>query len=103
MLKDVARITTQQVNTNGYVCRWGGEEILILISGSSIEKVKRISENIRRNVANHPFELNNKWIHCTLTLGVATYRDGDTIEDTISNADYNLYQGKRNGKNTVVA
>lgn len=103
VLKDVARITTQQVNTNGYVCRWGGEEILILISGSSIEKVKRISENIRRNVANHPFELNNKWIHCTLTLGVATYRDGDTIEDTISNADYNLYQGKRNGKNTVVA
>lgn len=103
VLKDVARITTQQVGTDGYVCRWGGEEILILISGSSKEKVNRISENIRRNVANHLFELNNKWIHCTLTLGVATYRDGDTIEDTISNADYNLYQGKRNGKNTVVA
>ena len=103
VLKDVARITTQQVGTNGYVCRWGGEEILILIIGSSKEKANRISENIRRNVANHPFELNNKWIHCTLTLGVATYRDGDTIEDTISNADYNLYRGKRNGKNTVVA
>ena len=103
VLKDVAHITAQQVDSNGYVCRWGGEEILILINESSKEKVKRIAENIRRNVANHIFELNNKWIHCTLTLGIAIHKDGDTIEETIANADYNLYQGKRNGKNRVVA
>lgn len=103
VLKEVAHITTQQVGSNGYVCRWGGEEILILINGSALEKIKRISENIRRNVANHLFELNNKWIHCTLTLGIATHKEGSTVDQTISKADYNLYQGKRNGKNRVVA
>ena len=103
VLKEVAQITTQMVKSNGYVCRWGGEEILILINISSKDQVRRIAESIRRNVANHVFELNNRWIHCTLTLGVSIYRDGDTIEETITNADYNLYQGKRNGKNKVVA
>lgn len=103
VLREVAAITTQQVGSSGYVCRWGGEEILILISSSAKEKAGRIAENIRRNVANHVFELNNRWIHCTLTLGISAYREGDTVEETITNADYNLYQGKRKGKNTVVA
>ena len=103
VLREVAAITMQQVGTNGYVCRWGGEEILILVSSSAKENAGRIAENIRRNVANHVFELNNKWIHCTLTLGIAVYKEGDTIEATITNADYNLYQGKRTGKNMVVA
>lgn len=103
VLREVAMITTQQVGSNGYVCRWGGEEILILVSSSTKENAGRIAENIRRNIANHVFELNNKWIHCTLTLGISAYKDGDTIEETITNADYNLYRGKRNGKNRVVA
>ncbi len=103
VLKEIARITMQQVASNGYVCRWGGEEILILVSSSAKETAGRIAENIRRNVANHVFELNSKWIHCTLTLGIAAYKDGDSIEETITNADYNLYQGKRSGKNKVVA
>lgn len=103
VLKEVAQITTQQVKSNGYVCRWGGEEILILVNSSGNDQVRRIAENIRRNVANHVFELNNRWIRCTLTLGISTYKEGDTIEETITNADSNLYQGKRNGKNKVVA
>ncbi len=103
VLKEVARIITRQVGDNGYVCRWGGEEILILVSGSAQENAARIAENIRRNVANHVFELNNKWIHCTLTLGVSTYKEGQTVEETITDADGHLYQGKRSGKNKVVA
>lgn len=103
VLKEIAQIVTQQVNSIGYVCRWGGEEILILINNSSKDYAKHIAENIRRNVANHLFEMNNLWIHCTLTLGIAAYQNGDMIEDTITNADYNLYQGKKSGKNRVVA
>ncbi|MCM1535958.1 MAG: diguanylate cyclase [Clostridium sp.] len=103
VLKEIANIIVKQVSANGYVCRWGGEEILILVSGSAKENAARIAENIRSNVANHVFELNNKWVHCTLTLGVSTYREGQTVEETITDADDHLYQGKRSGKNKVVA
>lgn len=102
VLHDIAEITVNQVNEHGYVCRWGGEEILILISNSPREKTLQIAENIRRRVDNHVFELNGKWIRCTLTLGVALYEEGKTLEEIISMADYNLYRGKRNGKNKVV-
>lgn len=102
VLKGIASITSDQVKGQGYVCRWGGEEILILINNASKESSFRIAENIRRNVANRVFELNNKWIHCSLTLGVALYDGKESVEDTITRADYNLYCGKRNGKNAVI-
>lgn len=102
VLKGVARITTEQVKEHGYVCRWGGEEILILLNNASEESSFRIAENIRRNVANRVFDLNEKWIHCSLTLGIALHNNKEAVEDTITRADYNLYCGKRNGKNAVV-
>lgn len=102
VLKGVANITTEQVKERGYVCRWGGEEILILLNNASEESSFRIAENIRRNVANRVFDLNEKWIHCSLTLGIALHNSEEAVEDTITRADYNLYCGKRNGKNAVV-
>ncbi len=102
VLKGIAKIMTAQVKEHGYVCRWGGEEILILINNASLEAAYRISENIRRNVANKVFECNSKWIHCSMTLGIAAHNKKDTVEETITQADYNLYRGKRTGKNTVV-
>ncbi len=102
VLKGVANITTEQVKEHGYVCRWGGEEILILLNNASEESSFRIAENIRRNVANRVFDLNEKWIHCSLTLGIALHNSEEAVEDTITRADYNLYCGKRNGKNAVV-
>lgn len=102
VLKGVAKITTEQVREKGYVCRWGGEEILILLNNASEESSYRIAENIRRNVANKVFDLNEKWIHCSLTLGIALHEKRETVEETITRADYNLYRGKRGGKNAVV-
>lgn len=102
VLKGVASITAEQVKEKGYVCRWGGEEILILLNNASEENTFRIAENIRRNVANQMFDLNEKWIHCSLTLGIAFHHSDEAVEETITRADYKLYRGKRSGKNVVI-
>lgn len=102
VLKEIAHIISQQVSENGHVCRWGGEEILILCS-VKLNKTCEIAESIRCHVENHAFSLHGKSIHCSLTLGVATHRPGNTVEDTITHADRRLYYGKHNGKNRVVS
>ncbi len=101
-LHDIAQIAVQQVGEHGYVCRWGGEELLILISNSTHEQTYQIAESIRYHVARHNFESGGQRIHCTLTLGIAIYQRGMSIEETITHADGKLYQGKQSGKNTVV-
>lgn len=102
VLKEISNIIGQQVNENGHVCRWGGEEILILCN-VKLHKTCEIAENIRSQVENHVFSLHETSIHCTLTLGVAAHRPGNTVEDTITHADRRLYHGKHNGKNRVVS
>lgn len=101
VLKEIAEIMKQQMDGHGYVCRWGGEEILIL-SNVNPEQTRSIMEKIRRNVANHIFIYGEKLIRCSITIGIAAHKSGAVVEDTISSADYNLYHGKRNGKNQVV-
>lgn len=102
VLKEIAGIIQQLVSDNGYVCRWGGEEILILSNGS-LDHTCQIAESIRSDVEKHIFSLHDKSIHCSITLGIASHKKGATIEETITHADTRLYYGKQNGKNRVVS
>lgn len=102
VLKEIARIVQDQVEHHGYACRWGGEEMLLLLRGD-LEQVCRIAEAIRCAVRDFTFCLKDQGIRCTITIGVAQHRAGDRIDRTITCADNNLYYGKRNGKNIVVS
>ena len=102
VLKEISRIIQDQVRGHGQVCRWGGEEILIL-SQEKLDRTCEIAERIRASVSEHVFTLHETSIHCSLTLGVASHRPGNTIEDTITHSDRRLYYGKQNGKNRVVS
>lgn len=102
VLREIAQIIQRQVKEYGQVCRWGGEEILLLIGGS-LEQACEIAENIRRDVSEFDFVMEDLTIHCSITIGVALHRLGETIDNTITHADNNLYYGKRNGKNQVVS
>lgn len=101
VLKEVAHIVQQQVSDSGYVCRWGGEEILVL-SNDRLDYACETAENIRHDVEEHIFCCRGKELRCTLTLGVAGHRVGNAVEDTIKHADSRLYYGKQNGRNRVV-
>lgn len=102
VLKEISHIIRTQVGENGHVCRWGGEEILIL-GRVPLDVTCQIAERIRSDVESHIFNCHNQSIHCSLTLGVAAHRQGNTVEETITHADRRLYYGKQNGKNRVVS
>lgn len=102
VIKDIANIIQQAVKEHGYVCRWGGEEILILCR-EELDMTCTIAETIRSNVEKHIFSCQGKSIHCSLTLGVAAHNQNRTAEETITHADSRLYYGKQNGKNRVVS
>lgn len=102
VLKEIARTVKDQVDSGGCVCRWGGEEMLLIVHGD-MEQACRIAESIRYKVENAVFCLGGQSIRCTITIGVAPHQKGNTIDQTITHADNNLYYGKRNGKNRVVS
>ena len=91
-------------NSEGYtVCRWGGEEFLLVgrLKGSTAECVEKI-EILRKQIMESLFVYEERKLQLTVTAGYEEYREGTAIEEWINGADKKLYKGKRNGKNQVV-
>ncbi|MCM1179314.1 MAG: GGDEF domain-containing protein [Clostridium sp.] len=101
VLISVSGVISGNVREKDYVCRWGGEEILILLQ-ADLETAVTVAERIGKDVASTVVKCNEKEVSVTVTMGVAQYRQGVTIRSLIDEADQNLYYGKKHGKNQVV-
>ena len=85
------------------ICRWGGEEIVILMRNYGLNAAKAKVEKLRKNIESEPTVFFNKKIPITVTIGVAEFKnDHKDPEDIIKVADARMYYGKQHGKNIVV-
>lgn len=101
VLVDVATIISSTVRESDVVCRWGGEEILILVA-DPIETASICAERIRKKLEEHHTIFGDYDINVTMTFGISESIPGYKIEQLIQQADDKLYQGKREGKNRVI-
>jgi diguanylate cyclase (GGDEF)-like protein len=99
MLVEIAEIAKNN-STEDFVSRFGGEEFIV-ITKIDDEAIKKI-EDIRKKIEEHVFKFNGIDLHATITIGVAKYDEGMSIDEWIIQADKRLYDGKTSGKNKVV-
>ncbi len=102
VLKFVSRIISSVVDKEDRVFRWGGEEMLVLTPGG-VEEATSLAEHIRDTVEvnsiNYRGEVN---VAVTVTIGVTSFENGNSMKEMMDKVDKNLYKGKHNGKNQVV-
>lgn len=107
VLKAVAEIIRNNCGDR-ISCRWGGEEFVIVGSDSELDAKGRhpeivLLDGIRRDVAIKDFVYDDATtVNLTVTIGVANYQKGQTVDEWINVADERLYRGKQTGKNKVV-
>ncbi|MBQ7158157.1 MAG: diguanylate cyclase [Treponema sp.] len=82
--------------------RWGGEEFLILFNGDT-EAAQAVAEQVRKEIEDLALKHEYEIVKFTVTAGVTTYKAGMTYMDLFRRVDENLYKGKNNGKNQVIA
>lgn len=102
VLVAVAKTIQSMCGPNDAVCRWGGEEILILIQ-EPLEMGVVKAEKIRSSIEQIVVDFQGQRIIITMTFGVTESMPGFRIENLIQQADDKLYYGKKHGKNQVVA
>ncbi len=102
VLVTVADSISSQLRDTDFVCRWGGEEILIVIDGR-LQTATAIAERMRTNIANMEVMHEGQRVNVTMTFGVAQAEKNYRIEDLIQLADTRLYYGKEHGRNQVVS
>lgn len=102
VLKNLAEIFTSYSRAGDVVCRYGGEEFLILLPGADLDVTSRRAEDWRRAFEQSRIEFEGKVLSSTLSLGVAIFPEqGHTSDELLKLADHALYLSKRNGKNQV--
>ena len=103
VLKQVAQLLKTSVRATDVVCRYGGEEISIILPNTQKDIAKSTAEKICQRIASKKFKLNNNQeSNVTVSLGVSTFpSDGDNASQIIEAADKRLYQSKHNGRNQV--
>lgn len=103
VLQEVAQRLKRNTRATDFVCRYGGEEMSIILPFTDREEAESNAERICKAISEKPFKLpNNVECEVTISLGVSTYpQDGDTPQKIIERADKALYWAKEHGRNQV--
>lgn len=102
ILKKMADRISKEARKVDRVCRYGGEEIAIILPETSVNNALKFGLRLNKLVATFPFIANEHQIDLTVSIGVAAYpehADNDTF--LISAADKALYAAKQTGRNQV--
>ncbi|MGS0689679.1 sensor domain-containing diguanylate cyclase [Shewanella sp. 30m-9] len=102
VIQTVSHMLKSQLKEDDLLCRWGGEEFLILLPNSSLSQSSELAEKIRQQVAERLLRVNGCEINVTLSCGAAQHRASEQAEDLINRVDIALYQAKEQGRNRVV-
>lgn len=103
VLRQVAKILKTNSRATDYVCRYGGEEMTIILPNTNAEDALFNANRICKAVADTPFHLTPvDKVNVTISLGVSTFPDNaQTPQDLIEWADKGLYYAKEHGRNQV--
>lgn len=104
IIKSVAQVFMKSFRKTDVICRYGGEEFLVILPASDLMGAKIAAEKARIAVETTRFEFDGNVIPVTISLGVAQLLVGqESSKETIARADSALYSSKQNGRNQVCA
>ncbi len=106
VLKLVAELLAEHARAADTVCRYGGDEFVVILSSADAASAAAFAERFRRRLRDRAqVALSTGTVAITATVGIATFledADARTPEDLLRLADLRLYEGKRAGRNRVV-
>ncbi len=98
-LKIIAQMMLDYVRQSDYVFRIGGEEFVLLLSNTEVDKANEMIEKLRSAIADSSFHFKGERVSVTLSAGLTQTRENDDVESMYERADAALYKAKNSGRN----
>jgi diguanylate cyclase (GGDEF)-like protein len=100
-LRQVASILKQGIRQADLLCRYGGDEFVMLLSQTPPDQALVLAERLRQRIAKSSLSRMEPGCKITVSIGVAGLRPEMSTDDLIKEADAAHYRAKQAGKNRV--
>lgn len=102
VLQGVAAAIKAGLRASDIICRWGGEEFLVILKNTDLASATAVAESVRSRVQQQRFPIDGgAELNTTISAGVSISRDDDRGDECLQRADALLYLAKQNGRNRV--
>lgn len=102
VLKALSQMLLSILRNSDIICRWGGEEFVVLMPEINLEEACHIAERIRKRAEEEAVYAADSRIGFSVSIGVTSYQGQLTIEELLHEADKALYIAKTEGRNKVI-
>jgi len=97
-LIEVSKMFLKMLRAVDIICRWGGEEFIILLPTADLDSAVLIAQKIQNSLREVKID---KVGRITASFGVSEVREGEEMQDAINRADKALYLAKKSGRDCV--
>jgi len=102
VLQSIARVATGALRQTDYFGRYGGEEFVLVLTGTMVDGAFITAERVRTRIEALRFPSINPDLRVTVSIGIADLRFNEDTELTFKRADDALYKAKQSGRNRCI-
>lgn len=102
VLRLISMQLSRRLRKTDYIGRFGGEEFVVLMPGTSLEQGAIALEELRAGIEASPFHFKNEPVPVTISIGYTQFSHGDTLDSVFERADQAMYRAKDQGRNRAV-
>ncbi len=100
-LKTMCRTVQHNLRSGNVLGRWGGEEFLVIVAGTSMEGLRATAERYRMLISETTIPLAAGELRITASMGATLMLGDDTDQSVIKRADELMYKSKMDGRDRV--
>lgn len=102
VLIELSKFLKSNCRVTDVIGRFGGEEIILLLRGTSGSESFKFAERLRKKLEKFPINIGEEEINITASFGISSYPEhGESSTELINKADTALYRSKNEGRNRV--
>jgi len=101
VLHDFAQQLRGTLRQSDILCRWGGEEFILLLKNTDRQAAHDLAEKLRQHCAEQRHEVEGQSLQVTVSLGLSQWHAGESLHALLGRTDRALYRAKQAGRDRV--
>lgn len=101
VLQRFARQLRDKLRQSDILCRWGGEEFILLLKNTDRQAAHDLAEKLRQQCAQQRYAIAEQTLQVTASLGLSQWQPGESLHSLLGRTDRALYRAKQSGRDRV--